>query len=329
MECPICLSSDDIPWLVTTCGHMYHNQCLEKGLISGRARCPICRERISLTTCVRAFPQLPSTVTAPPENVTFGQAGSTAEREREVRPQLSPIDPNQGELCLQDLDPSWIEEDRQARQRLHARRGGRGPSPSLTRAAPSPSPSASRSASSRVPTAADRPRGRGIRTYLETRRQERAAEAEAERARVATERLAAEARDRERDAAAAERERVVTERIASAVREVEQRHAEEEREAVAVREAERERESQVVADLERSLAAATEAENTRLQQAEEEARERREAAARVEAAARKRKREREAMMELLEMIGSGIGQTLGVVFGSAVVVAAWRRIGHK
>ena len=49
MKCPICLESfnSEKQTISTECGHLIHNDCIQKWLDTGNLNCPKCRSKIS------------------------------------------------------------------------------------------------------------------------------------------------------------------------------------------------------------------------------------------------------------------------------------------
>ncbi|GIQ80411.1 hypothetical protein KIPB_001207 [Kipferlia bialata] len=62
MQCPVCSTADDNPYVATKCGHVFHKECLRKWLATKaenydrlNTTCPVCRETVTLTDCLALF----------------------------------------------------------------------------------------------------------------------------------------------------------------------------------------------------------------------------------------------------------------------------------
>ena len=54
--CSICLASNkprDEQVCVTMCGHVYHYQCLESWVATGKSECPECRSNVTMASIVK------------------------------------------------------------------------------------------------------------------------------------------------------------------------------------------------------------------------------------------------------------------------------------
>ncbi|GIQ85678.1 hypothetical protein KIPB_007387 [Kipferlia bialata] len=68
MQCPVCSTSDDNPYVATKCGHVFHKECLRKWLGTKaenydrlNTTCPVCRETVTLKDCLAIFTSAEST----------------------------------------------------------------------------------------------------------------------------------------------------------------------------------------------------------------------------------------------------------------------------